>query len=73
MVAGVPRPASQRKFRRFGDVTELGTHVTVQFVEDANRLDVRITDLGIEAELRAREADLTVNSYSDYRFTVRLE
>jgi hypothetical protein len=55
------------------DVSDLGEDVTVQFVEDANRLDVRITDLGIEAELRAREADLTVNSYSDYRFTVRFE
>jgi hypothetical protein len=58
MVAGVP---------------ELGTHVTVQFVENTNRVDVRLTDLGIEAALRAREEDLTVNSYSDYRFTVRLE
>lgn len=52
---------------------ELGTDVRVEFVEDGNRLDVRVADLGVADELESRFDDVTVNKYSEYRFTVMRE
>jgi hypothetical protein len=53
--------------------SELGSEVTVEFVEATDRLDVRITDLGVADELRSRHDDVAVTTYSEHRFTVQLE
>jgi hypothetical protein len=52
---------------------ELGDEVEFTFVEAGNRIDVRITDLGLVDELRARHEDLSVTTYGDYRFTIQLD
>lgn len=53
--------------------SEFGEGVQIEFVEDTNRLDVRVSDLGLVEELRARNEDVAVSKYSDLRFTVMKE
>lgn len=52
---------------------ELGEDVQVRFVEDANRMDVRVTGLGIAERLEQQDDALSVTTYSDYRFTITVE
>jgi hypothetical protein len=52
---------------------EIGNEVTVEFVEDANRIDVRIKVLGIGDELQSRHDDLTVSTWGEHRLTVQMD
>jgi len=66
-VVGLKREIRDMLESRFGE------DVRVEFVEDGNRIDVRVSNLGIVDAVEARHDDVSVTNYSEFRFTVLVE
>lgn len=53
--------------------SELGADVGLELVADGDRVDVRVTDLGVEEVLESELDDVSISRYGDYRLTVMRE
>lgn len=53
--------------------SKFGEQVRVEFVRDGNRLDVRVTNLGVTDAVERRYDDVEATNYSELRFTVMFE
>jgi hypothetical protein len=52
---------------------ELGEQATVRFVQDGDRMDVRVSNLGVAKTIEEQNDDVSVTTYSEYRFTVTFD